>query len=129
MASELYERGLKIRKEVMGEAYVENALKNVDDFTAEFQTYVTEVAWGGVWGREVLSRKQKSLNNLCMLAALRLPHEFEIHFRGALNNGCTREEIRETLMQVAVYCGAPKAFQAFRIGSKVLAEQDAESKG
>ena len=129
MASELYERGLKIRKEVMGEAYVENALKNVDDFNAEFQTYVTEVAWGGVWGREVLSRKQKSLNNLCILAALRLPHEFEIHFRGALNNGCTREEIRETLMQVAVYCGAPAAFQAFRIGSKVLAERDAESKG
>lgn len=120
MERELYEHGLRIRKEVLGEEYVENALNNIDDFNAEFQTYVTEVAWGRVWGQDTLSRKQRSLNNLCMLAALGMEHEFEIHFRGALNNGCTKDEIRGTLMQVAVYCGAPKAFKAFRIGSKIL---------
>ncbi|MFO0996733.1 MAG: carboxymuconolactone decarboxylase family protein [Alphaproteobacteria bacterium] len=123
MANELYEKGLKIRKEVLGEAYVERALKNVDDFNREFQELVTGYCWGGIWGRPGLSRKQRSLNNLCMLAALNRPHEFEIHFKGALNNGCTLEEIRETLMQIAIYCGIPAGVEAFRIGRKVLQEQ------
>ena len=125
MPTELYERGLKIRKEVLGDAHVERALANVDDFNREFQALVTEYCWGAIWGREGLSRKQRSLNNLCMLAALNRPHEFELHFRGALRNGCTLAEIRETLMQIAVYCGVPAGVEAFRIGRKVLAEEKA----
>lgn len=124
---EMYEKGLKIRKEVLGEAYVDRALKNVDDFNREFQELVTSYCWGGIWGRPGLSRKQRSLNNLCMLAALNRPHEFEIHFKGALNNGCTLEEIKETLLQIAIYCGIPAGVEAFRIGRKVLQEQ-AEAK-
>ncbi len=123
MPSELYERGLEIRKEVLGEAYVENAISNADDFNREFQTMVTEFCWGGIWGREGLSKQQRSINNLCMLAALNRPHEFEIHFRGALTNGCSLEMLREVLMQIAVYCGIPAGVDAFRIARKVLAEQ------
>jgi 4-carboxymuconolactone decarboxylase len=123
MAKEMFEKGLKIRKEVLGEAYVERALKNVDDFNREFQEMVTAQCWGAIWGRPGLSRKQRSLNNLCMLAALNRPHEFEIHFKGALTNGCTIEEIKETLLQIAVYCGVPAGVEAFRIGRKVLQEQ------
>ena len=123
MASELYERGLEIRKQVLGADYVEGVLKNADSFNAEFQEFVTEVCWGRVWGDDALSRKQRSLNNLCMLAALNRPLEFELHFRGALRNGCTVAEIRETLMQIAVYCGLPAAVEGFRIGRRVLEDE------
>ncbi len=123
MPSELYERGLEIRKEVLGEEYVENAISNADDFNREFQSMVTEFCWGGIWGREGLSKQQRSINNLCMLAALNRPHEFEMHFRGALKNGCSLEVLREVLMQIAVYCGIPAGVDAFRIARRVLAEQ------
>ena len=123
MPSELYERGLAIRKEVLGEEYVENAISNADDFNREFQSMVTEFCWGGIWGREGLSKQQRSINNLCMLAALNRPHEFEIHFRGALKNGCSLEVLREVLMQIACYCGIPAGVDAFRIARRVLAEQ------
>ncbi len=123
MPSELYERGLEIRKEVLGEEYVENAISNADDFNREFQSMVTEFCWGGIWGREGLSKQQRSINNLCMLAALNRPHEFEMHFRGALKNGCSVEVLREVLMQIAVYCGIPAGVDAFRIARRVLAEQ------
>jgi 4-carboxymuconolactone decarboxylase len=123
MASELFDRGLAIRKEVLGEEYVARALEGVDDFNRDFQTLVTEYCWGGTWGREGLSRRQRSLNNLCILAALNRPHEFELHFRGALRNGCTREELRETLIQIAVYCGIPAGVEAFRIARRVLEDR------
>ncbi len=123
MTSEDFEKGLKIRKEVLGEAYVERALANVDDFNREFQTLITEYCWGRSWGGKALTRRQRSLNNLCMLAALNRAHEFELHFRGALRNGCTLDELRETLIQITIYCGVPAGVEAFRIARKVLQEE------
>src|SRR5580658_2020395 len=123
MASELYEKGMKVRREVLGDEYVDRALASVDDFTREFQQMVTEHAWGAIWTRPGLANKQRSLINLAMLAALNRPEEFELHFRGALNNGCTLEELKETLLQVAVYCGMPAGVSAFRVARKVLAER------
>lgn len=127
MADDRYATGMKIRREVLGDEYVDRALENADDFNRDFQRLVTEYCWGATWGREGLSRKQRSLNNLCLLAALNRPHEFEIHFRGALRNGCTIEELRETLMQIAIYAGIPAGVDAFRIGRKVLAEHEHEA--
>jgi 4-carboxymuconolactone decarboxylase len=125
MASELYDKGMKVRREVLGDEYVDRALQSVDDFTREFQQMVTEHAWGAIWSRPGLAKKQRSLLNLAMLAALNRPEEFELHFRGALNNGCTLEELKETLLQIAVYCGMPAGVGAFRIARKVLAERKA----
>ena len=122
MPSEQYERGLEVRREVLGDEYVDRAMAAVDDFNRDFQTLLNEYCWGGVWAREGLSRKQRSLNNLCMLAALGRSEEFALHFRGAIRNGCTREELRETLLQIAVYCGMPAAVESFRIARRVLAE-------
>lgn len=123
MSDELYERGMQIRRKVLGDEYVDRATQNVDGFNRDFQRFVTEYCWGASWGREGLSHKQRSLNNLCLLAALNRPHEFEIHFRGALRNGCTLDELRETLLQVTVYAGVPAGVEAFRIARKVLAEE------
>ena len=123
MPSEQFERGVEIRKEVLGEEYVAQAMSNVDDFNRDFQTLLNEYCWGGVWAREGLSRRQRSLNNLCMLAALGRSEEFALHFRGALRNGCTLDELRETLLQIAVYCGMPAAVESFRIARRVLAER------
>jgi len=123
MTDELYDKGMAIRRKVLGDEYVDRATANVDDFTRDFQRLVTEYCWGALWGREALSHKQRSLNNLCLLAALNRPHEFETHVRGALRNGCTIDEIRETLMQVAVYAGIPAGVEAFRLARKVLAEE------
>ena len=129
MSSEDFDRGLAIRREVLGAEYVDAAIKNVDDFNREFQKLVTEYCWGRIWGNKGLSRQQRSLNNLCMLAALNRAHEFELHFRGALRNGCSIEEIRETLMQITIYRGVPAGVEAFRIARKVLAEQAKEAGG
>ena len=123
MSSERYETGLKIRKEVLGDEYVEAALSGADDFNRDFQEIVTEYCWGGTWGRGVLSRKQRSLNNLCILSALNRPHEFKTHFRAALGNGCTLDELKETLIQVAIYCGIPAGVDAFRNAREVLKEE------
>lgn len=123
MSDERYDTGMKIRREVLGDAYVDRATQNVDDFNRDFQRLVTEYCWGAAWGREGLSRKQRSLNNLCLLAALNRPNEFETHVRGALRNGCSLDEIRETLIQVAVYAGIPAGVEAFRLARKVLAEE------
>ena len=126
MPSELFEKGLKVRKEVLGEDYVERSLANANSFTMELQKFVTEVAWGKAWSESSLTRKQMSLNNLCMLAALNRAPEFELHFRGALRNGCTVGELRDTLLQIAAYCGAPAGVEAFRIANKVLADEGIE---
>lgn len=123
MPSELYDKGLKIRREVLGDDHVDRSLKGADAFNREFQEFITEYCWGKVWGRPALSRKQRSLNNLCMLSALNRPHEFKAHVRGALRNGCTLDEIRETLIQVAIYCGVPAGVEAFRLGREVLKEE------
>ena len=118
-----YDNGMKVRRQVLGDAYVDKASANVDDFNRDFQRIVTEYCWGEVWTRSVLTNKQRSLNNLCMIAALNRGAEFELHVRGALRNGCTPEEIRDTLIQVAIYAGIPAGVEAFRIARKVLTEE------
>ena len=109
-----------MRRQVLGDAYVDKATSNVDDFNRDFQRIVTEYCWGEVWTRQVLTNKQRSLNNLCIIATLNRAAEFEIHVRGALRNGCTPEEIRDTLIQVAVYAGIPAGVEAFRIAAQGL---------
>ena len=122
MPNEMYEKGLQIRREVLGAEYVDRAIGSADDFNREFQEILTEYCWGAVWGREGLSRKQRSLNNICMLSALGRNHELELHLKGALVNGVSVDEIKETLIQVAVYCGAPAAVEGFRIARRVVDE-------
>jgi 4-carboxymuconolactone decarboxylase len=117
-----FERGLAMRKAVLGDEYVEKALASADDFSRPLQDLVTSFAWGQVWTREELPPRTRSLVNLAMLSALNRPHELRIHLRGAVNNGCTNEEIREVLLQVAVYCGFPAAIDAFRAAREVLVE-------
>ena len=124
MASEQFEKGLQIRKEVLGEEYVDAALEKADDFNRDFQKLVTEYCWGGSWGRGVLSKQQRSILNLGMLAALNRPHEFKLHLLGALNNGVSLYEIREIMIQISIYCGVPAAIEAFRIAREVFKEQD-----
>ena len=129
MASERYDTGLRVRKEVLGEKHVERALARADDFDREFQELVTEYCWGASWGRGVLSRKQRSLNNLCMLSALNRPAEFKLHFRAALGNGCTLDELKDTLLQIAIYCGIPAGIGAFRLAREVLDEDGIDTGG
>ena len=123
MASDRYETGLSIRKEVLGEEYVDAAIAKADDFNRDFQEMVTEYCWGGSWGRGVLTKQQRSILNLGMLAALNRPHEFKLHFLGALTNGVSIEEIREVLIQIAIYCGIPAGVEAFRIAREVFKEE------
>jgi 4-carboxymuconolactone decarboxylase len=118
--SERYERGLATRREVLGAEYVDRALGQATDFTRPLQELVTEYCWGEIWTREDLDRRTRSLLNLAMLTALNRPHELAGHVRGAVNNGCTEAEIRETLLQAAVYCGLPAALDAFRVAERVL---------
>lgn len=115
--------GLAVRKAVLGEEYVNNSLANADDFIGPLQQYLTETAWGGVWTREGLDRKTRSMLNLAMLAALNRPNELKLHIRGALNNGVTKEEMREIFLQVAVYCGAPAGLDAFKLAQQVFKEE------
>jgi 4-carboxymuconolactone decarboxylase len=124
MSKEVLERGLEIRKAVLGKEFVERSYSSADDFNRPLQDLVTEYCWGAVWGREELPRKTRSMLNLAMLSALNRPHELKMHIRGALTNGVTREEIREVLLQVAIYCGVPAAVDAFRTAREVLAEID-----
>ena len=124
MTSDTYERGLAVRKAVLGSEYVEKQLAGADAFSQPMQELVTEYCWGAVWGREGLPRKTRSMLNLAMLCALNRSQEFRGHVRGALNNGVTREEIREVLLQVAVYCGMPAGMEAFRVAREVFAEVD-----
>lgn len=120
MDQELFDIGLEARTRVLGQEYVTRAMANADSFNLEFQQMVTEYCWGGVWGRSALTDKQRSLNNLCILSALNRSEEFKSHFRGALRNGCTLDELRDTLIQVAVYCGIPAGVEAFRLARQVL---------
>lgn len=127
MASERYERGIKTRREVLGDAYVDRATKNADAFAKPMQELVTEWCWGDLWNRPGLDRRTRSIINLAMLTALNREHELKAHVRGALNNGVTREEIAEVFLQTAVYCGVPAGIGSFRIASQLFAEMDAES--
>ena len=129
MDRERYEIGLRIRKEVLGEEYVERAIADADDFSRHFQEMITEYCWGGTWGRGVLAKRERSMLNLGMTAALGRMTEFELHFRGALRNGLSMDELREILLQIAVYCGVPAGVECFRIGRRVLAERAGEEAG
>jgi 4-carboxymuconolactone decarboxylase len=125
MTKELFEAGLKVRREVLGAEYVDAAISQADDFSRPLQELVTEYCWGAVWTRPGLSRKTRSLINLAMLTALNRPHEVELHLRGALHNGCTKEEIMEVLLQTAIYCGVPAAVDSFRLARKIFSEIEA----
>jgi len=120
--STVYKKGLKIRRAVLGRKYVDASIKAADDFNRPFQELVTEYCWGAVWGRPGLSRKTRSLINLAMLTALNRPHEVKLHIKGALNNGVSKDEIREVLLQTAIYCGVPASLDSFRIAREVFAE-------
>ena len=122
MSQERFEAGLAVRREVLGAEYVDQALAGADSFNREFQELATEFCWGGTWARGVLERRTRSMLNLCMLSALNRPHEFKLHFRGALRNGCTLDELKEVLLQITVYCGIPAGVEAFRLAREVLDE-------
>jgi 4-carboxymuconolactone decarboxylase len=123
--NEGFKAGLAVRKKVLGEQYVNDAMSKVDSFTEPLQQYLTEHAWGATWVREGLSLKTRSMLNLAMLAAINRQHELKIHVRGALNNGVTKEEIQEIFLHVGVYCGAPAALDGFKTAQQVFKE-DAE---
>jgi len=125
MSKEQFEIGLATRREVLGNEYVDRALASADEFSRPLQELVTEFAWGTVWQRPGLPRRDRSLMTVVMLVALNRPHELRLHLRGALNNGLSREEIREALLHAAVYCGMPAAVDAFRAAREVFAELDA----
>ena len=117
-----FDAGLAVRREVLGTEYVDEAMRGADDFTRPLQELVTEYCWGAIWTRPGLPRRTRSLINLAMLTALNRPHEVRLHVRGALRNGCTRQEIMEVLLQAAIYCGVPAAIESFRVAREVLAD-------
>jgi len=119
-----YDEGLAVRREVLGSEYVDRSMAAADPFTRSLQEFVTEWCWGGVWTRPGLPRKIRSLLNLAMLTALNRPHEIKLHVRGALNNGATRDEIKEVFLQAGVYAGVPAAVDAFRTAKEVFDELD-----
>ena len=124
MKRALFHKGMKIRTEVLGKSYVQKAMAGTDEFNRPLQELVTEYCWGAVWGRPGLKRSERSLINLAMISALNRPHELKAHIRGAIANGVTRAQIREVLLQVAIYCGVPAAVDSFRIARETLAEID-----
>ena len=124
MNDELFERGLEIRREVLGPEYVDRSLAKADEFSADFQRILTEYCWGASWGRDALTRRDRSLLNLAMTGTLGRSAEFKLHLRGALRNGCTKEEIKDTLIHMAVYAGVPAGVEGFRLAREVFAEED-----
>ena len=119
MSTTLNQDGLEARRRVLGDEYVDRALTGLDTFNTEFQQLVTDYCWGRVWTRTTLDDRQRSLINLSMIAALNRADEFKTHVRGALRNGCTVDEIRDTLLQVAVYCGIPAGVESFLLARQV----------
>jgi len=128
MNDELFERGLEIRKAVLGAEFVEKSIASADEFNMPMQRLVTEYCWGAVWGREELPRKTRSMLNIAMLCALNRPHELKMHLGGALRNGVSKAEIREILLQVAIYCGVPAGVDAFRVARETFAELERAEK-
>ncbi len=126
MTSERFEKGLQIRREVLGAEHVDASISQADDFSRPLQELVTEYCWGNVWSRPGLDRKTRSLINVAMLTALNRPHEVKLHLRGALNNGCSKNDIMEVLLQTAIYCGVPAAMDSLRVAKEFF--QEVESK-
>jgi 4-carboxymuconolactone decarboxylase len=125
----LFEEGLAIRRDVLGAEYVDKAIAGSTDFTRPLQDLVTEYCWGAVWSRPGLDRRTRSLINLAMLTALNHQHELRLHVKGALRNGATRDEIREVLLQAAIYCGVPAAVDAFRSATEAIDSFEASGVG
>jgi 4-carboxymuconolactone decarboxylase len=125
MGQDRFEKGLALRKQVLGADYVEKSMAAADDFSRPMQELSTEYCWGYVWGRPGLALRDRSLINIAMISALNRPHELKLHVKAALTNGLSREEIREVLMQVAVYCGVPAGIDSTRIAREAFAEIDA----
>lgn len=126
MNDELFEKGLAIRKSVLGAEFVEKSIASADDFNMPLQRLVTEYCWGACWGREGLPKKTRSLLNIAMISCLNRNHELKLHVKGAIRNGCTKDEIREVLLQVAIYGGVPAAVDSFRVAKEALAELEKE---
>lgn len=126
MNDEQYEKGLEVRRAVMGDSYVDKALSSATDFTQPLQDLVTANCWGEVWVRDAISRQTRSLITIATLAALKAPTELKGHVRGALNNGCSVEEIQEVLLHCTVYCGMPAGIEAFRAAKEALEEWQAQ---
>lgn len=122
MNKELFDKGLKTRREVLGKEYVDAAIAGADEFNMAMQELVTQYCWGEIWNRPGLDRKTRSFLNLAMITALNRPHELKLHVRGAVNNGLTKEEIREVFLQAAIYCGVPAAIDSFRTAREVFKE-------
>ncbi len=122
--TKLYDDGMKVRRAVLGDAYVDRSTASADQYSKPLQELVTEYCWGAVWTRPGLERQQRSILNLGMLIALNRPHELKIHVRGALTNGLTRDQIAEIVLQSAIYCGVPASLDAMRVAREVFAEED-----
>jgi 4-carboxymuconolactone decarboxylase len=117
------EKGLAQRKATLGEEYVDNVFANADDFSRPFQEAMTSWCWGFGWGDDVIDPKTRSMMNLTMIAALNRMEEFELHFRGAIKNGVTKDELRAILHVISIYCGVPAGVACFRIAKRILAEE------
>ena len=122
MKSERFEKGMAVRRKVLGDAYVDQVMEKADDFSMPLQDFVTENAWGTVWVRDGLTLKQRSLITVSAIIAMNRPHELKLHIRGAINNGITKEELREVFLHCGAYCGAPAVVDAFRIAREVFTE-------
>ena len=122
MNKELFEKGLKTRREVLGADYVDSSIKNADEFNMAMQELTTQYCWGDIWNRPGLDRKTRSFLNLAMLTALNRPHELKLHIKAALNNGLTKDEIKEFFLQAAIYCGVPAGIDSFRCAKEVFKE-------
>lgn len=127
MDKKLMDSGLAVRRAVLGDEYVDRSMKSADAFNKPFQEMVSEYCWGLCWTDETLSRRERSILNLGMIAALGKMQEFELHLRGALNNGLTEDEIRSVLTQIAVYCGIPVGVDCFRAAKPIIAEHRQKS--
>jgi 4-carboxymuconolactone decarboxylase len=122
---ERYEKGLSVRRAVLGDAHMDRSLQNRNEFNEEFQNLITRYAWGEIWTRPGLPRKTRSLLTIAMIVALNRPDELRLHVRAAFNNGVTREEIKEVLLHAAIYCGVPAANSAFHAAQEVFSEMKA----
>ncbi|MFE4430404.1 4-carboxymuconolactone decarboxylase [Peribacillus butanolivorans] len=120
MTNERFKAGLEVRRAVLGTDYVDNSINNANDFNMDLQKLVTEYCWGEVWTRPGISRKTRSIINIAMITALNRPHELKLHLQGAITNGVSKEEIKEVLLQTAIYCGVPAAIDSFRIAQEVF---------
>jgi 4-carboxymuconolactone decarboxylase len=129
VSNEKFKRGLALRKQVLGAEYVEKSMASADSFSLPMQELSTEYCWGHVWTRPGLALRDRSLINIAMISALNRPHELKLHVKAAVNNGLSRDEIREVILQVAVYCGVPAGIDSTRIAREAFAELDAAKKG